>query len=474
MRAFFTTLLIVCVSIINSSAKTWLVGAARAYTLPSQVSGLVNDGDTVAIDSGTYHQDVAFWAANNLVLEGVGGMARLKSGGLNYGGKAIWVINGNNTVVNYIEFSECTCTDNNGAGIRQQGINLTIYKCLFDSNQEGILADDDTTSDILIEYTEFKYNGAGDGYSHNLYINHVHSLTFQYNYSHLANVGHELKSRAYNNYIWYNRFADEATGTASRDLDIPNGGFTIILGNEIEKGPNAQNENVMEYGLEGLTDPSTQLYLVNNTIVSDRSNTLFVDMEAGTSLWKGYNNIFAGVGTILSGSATTTDTSNNWYVSVANAGFVNAANYDYHLLSTSGAINNGTDPGYANTYSLTPLYEYVQPTNDTLRIINGALDIGAHEYGITTTAVYPPTSNNPSILVYPNPSDGEVNISWPASQGIRTVELFDYSGRLISEKQIESVADKAMFTEWHLTAGVYFLRVIANNKILEQPLVIQH
>jgi hypothetical protein len=458
---------------ICSSGKTWLVGPTRTYTMPSQVSTLVGDGDTVAIDSGTYSQDVAFWAANDLVLEGIGGMARLKSGGLNYGGKAIWVVNGNNTIVNYIEFSECTCSDNNGAGIRQQGINLTVYHCLFDSNQEGILADDDTTSDILIEYTEFNANGAGDGYSHNLYINHVHSLTFQYNYTHNANVGHELKSRAYNNYLLYNRFADDSTGTASRDIDLPNGGFSIILGNEIEKGPDAQNENVMEFGLEGLTNPSTQLYIVNNSIVSDRSTTLFVDLQPGTSLFTSYNNIFAGPGTILVDSASTVlDTSHNWYVLVDSVGFVDAAAYNYHLLPTSGAINNGINPGYAWNFSLTPIYEYVQPTSDTPRIVNGQLDIGAHEYG-TATGTYSPVDNKMAVYVYPNPSNGMFNIQLPVTPAITTLELFNYTGQLVLQKEINAEINKTSLSVNGLPEGVYLLKIMSDDNFFTRLLDIQ-
>jgi hypothetical protein len=45
------------------------------------VATLVHDGDTVAIDAGTYPSDVARWTVSNLVLRGVGGMARLKANG---------------------------------------------------------------------------------------------------------------------------------------------------------------------------------------------------------------------------------------------------------------------------------------------------------------------------------------------------------------------------------------------------------
>lgn len=125
-----------------------------------------------------------------------------------------------------IEFSGCAVPDKNGAGIRQEGANLTVRSCYFHDNENGILAGTVKNGPIWIEYSEFGYNGNGDGYSHNLYINNVDTLIFQFNYSHHAKIGHELKTRAHVNYILYNRLSDEVTGTASRNIDIPNGGTT--------------------------------------------------------------------------------------------------------------------------------------------------------------------------------------------------------------------------------------------------------
>ena len=112
-------------------AKIWKIGASRSYTKPSAVAALVSNGDTVEIDAAVYANDVAKWTANNLVLKGIGGLAHLKSGGTASGGKAIWVIGGNDCKIEYIEFSECTSVDLNGAGIRQEGKNLMVSHCFF-------------------------------------------------------------------------------------------------------------------------------------------------------------------------------------------------------------------------------------------------------------------------------------------------------------------------------------------------------
>ena len=88
-------------------------------------------------------------------------------------------------VVANIEFMGTTVGDGNGAGIRYDGSGyLYITNCYFHDNQNGILYTPDNnnlaTNDLVIDHTEFAHNGAGDGSSHNLYINRGHSLVFRF------------------------------------------------------------------------------------------------------------------------------------------------------------------------------------------------------------------------------------------------------------------------------------------------------
>ena len=452
---------------------TWVVGPTRTYTMPSQVSTLVQNGDTVVIDSSIYNSDVAIWNASNLLIKGTGGFAHLQANGQSYGGKAIWVINGNNTEVDSVEFSLCSCPSFNGAGIRQQGTGLIVRHCYFHDNEEGILTTSDSLCDILIEYTEFYNNGHGDGYSHNLYINHVRSLTFQYNYTHHANVGHELKSRAWNNYILYNRFSDDSDGTASRAMDLPNGGVAVIIGNEIEKGPQAQNANVMEFGLEGLTNPGPhQLFLINNTFVNNRSSCSFVDIQTHADLYKGYNNIFAGPGTLLISDSTVIDTANNLVSTIAGAGLTDPTIEDYHLLPASAAINAGTNPGFAGGFSLTPVYEYVHPVSTAARNVVGILDVGAHEFGVATVIE---NICRAVFSIFPNPSNGNFTIDLSGLPAAKSeIELLDGTGRLVSRKEIDNCSGKIVFFEDGLSNGLYFLRIVNADYSGTQKLLIHH
>lgn len=436
----------------GADADTWHVGPSQTYTMPSQVSTLVQDGDTVLIDSGMYASDVARWQANDLVIKGVNGRARLFSNGMVYGGKGIWVIQGDNTIVENIEFAEAACPDLNGAGIRQEGTNLTVRHCYFHDNENGILSGADVNSDILIEYTEFYNNGYGDGFSHNLYIGHINKLTFQYNYSHHADVGHELKSRAEENYILHNRFDEGATGTASRSIDLPNGGRAVIVGNVIEKGPNSQNSNLIGYGQEGITNSDASVYLVNNTIVNNRPTGSFLALGAGTLYGKVMNNIFAGTGTLITGMAAQLDSGGNIVSTIGAAGFVNATAYDFHLVASSPAVNHCNPPGYVGAFNLLPTHEYVDTAAMVTRNVNGQLDAGAFEYGVAASVAG--VSIIATFRAYPNPAHEVVQVQ--VSGDIKQLHLYDNTGRLLQSRDVRD--GKISFTTQGYAAGLYFLK----------------
>lgn len=373
---------------ISCFAFKWSVGPTRSDKAPSDVANRVNDGDTIEIDGGViYPGDVCSWAKNDLVIIGVNGRPHLRADGQNALGKGIWVISGNNVRVENIEFSGAVVPDENGAGIRAEGTGLHIVNCYFHDNENGILTNP-TANNLKVEYSEFEHNGVGElGQTHNIYIGNIDTAIVRFNYFHRATIGHEFKSRATVNYILYNRFSNESDGTASRNIDIPDGGVAYIVGNIIEKGPNADNNNMVGYDLEKLPkNPGPHiLYIVNNTFVNNRTaGGLFLDVDVPTETVKIYNNIFSGPGTILdlTGSSPIVDSSNNLVQpNISLVGFSDAANYNYTLTETSPAINGGTDPGTGlNGFSLMPVYEYVHPAKSKLRVNSGVIDIGAYEF----------------------------------------------------------------------------------------------
>lgn len=372
----------------TASAATLQVGPGKTYATPCAAIAAAQANDRIEIDAaGSYKGDVCAWTVNGLSLVGVNGRPKIDANGMSSGGKAIWVISGNDTTVENVEMTGAAVVDKNGAGIRQEGKNLTVRGCYFHDNQDGILAGDAAGSTILIEASEFANNGAGDGQSHNLYINHVDKLVFRWNYSHHAKVGHLLKTRALVSDIRYNRLSDEADGTASYEINVPNAGTTMIVGNVIEQGPATQNPAIIDYGSEPMGfNAATDLYVVNNTIVNDRpAGGTFVQIAAMvTTPAVLTNNIFVGGGTIT-GQAAAVQTAN---YSGATPMFVAPASYDYHLLAGSPAVDAGHDPGMtAGGVSLAPTLQYVHPTMYEGRTTVGTIDIGAYELGGGTPIV---------------------------------------------------------------------------------------
>ncbi len=349
------------------------VGPGRTYQTVAAAASAAQDGDVVEIDAGVYPADVASWYQDNLTLRGVGGYAHLRADGADAQGKAIWVIAGNDTVVENIEFSQISVPDQNGAGIRHDGWNLVVCNGYFHDSEEGILGG---AGDVLVEYSEFDNNGYGDGFSHNMYILDAERFTLRHSYMHHARIGHNVKSRARENFILYNRIMDESTGTSSYAVDIPNGGLSYVIGNLMQQGPNTDNSVIVNYGTEGLSGGRTHnLYLVNNTLVDDYGGT-FVQVAGGTSVVELINNLLVGGGNILSGAQGTMTTN----LQTTAPGLVAIDSFNYRLTGNSPAREAGSVPGMGNGFDLYPRFQYLHRNNRELRPADGSIDVGAYEF----------------------------------------------------------------------------------------------
>jgi hypothetical protein len=256
----------------TAHAKTLDVGPGHRYAKPCAAIAAARPGDVVAIDArgnGTYDGDVCATSVPRLTIEGVHGRAHVDAAGRSSQGKAIWVLSGARTVVRNVELSGARVPDRNGAGIRLEGGSLTLDRVYLHDDEDGLLTANDPHIDLTIERSELARNGAGDGQSHNVYVGTIHRFTLRASWSHDANVGHLVKSRAAINDIMYNRLTGQG-GTGSYELDLPNGGRARVVGNVIEQGPRTQNATMLAYGEEGATVPGAQLTVVNNTFVNDR------------------------------------------------------------------------------------------------------------------------------------------------------------------------------------------------------------
>ena len=359
-----------------SSGRVVSVGPGEMLTQPSLAARMARDGDVIEIAARRYERDVAVWRANHLTIRGVGGRVRLETPGALAEGKGIWVIKGRHTTVENVEFEGARGPHRNGSGIRGEGVGLTVRHCRFHDNEAGVLAGGGPDSDILIEHSEFSLNGAGDGQSHNVYIVSARRFTLRASYVHHARVGHNVKSRARQTIIVGNRIMDETTGTSSYAIDVPNGGEAYLLGNLMHHGRRAENRVLVAYGAEGLTHPANELYVVNNTLMSEGwRRAVFVRVwgAAGT-VWV-LNNLLVGRGRLLKGEGRL---SHNL---VADRGdLVDAAGYDFRLSPGAAAIGAAVEPGVANGIDLRPSLQYVHVASAMPRSGVDRLAVGAYGY----------------------------------------------------------------------------------------------
>lgn len=352
-----------------SAPRTWRVGPDRPLATPSAAAAVARDGDTVLIDPGTYVGDVATWTQDDLTLRGDGGLARLRAGGASAQGKAIWVIAGDRTRVDRVELSGAVVPDGNGAGIRQEGDDLTVTRSRFRGNQNGILTGAAPASDIVIRASRFVRNGAGDGYTHNLYVGEVRSLTVTGSLLAGADRGHEVKSRAARTTLVGNRITDRSA-TASYSIDLPNGGRALVAGNTIVQGPRSENSTLVSYGAEGLGPHDRTLWVVNNTLVNRRSTGTFVQVAAGARA-RLLNNLLVGPGVLVDGPTRASRANRR----VGPGGFVAPARDDFRLRRTSPAIGRGVRV----PRRWRARWEYAAPARPVRRPAVGRLDLGAFE-----------------------------------------------------------------------------------------------
>ncbi|NNM00773.1 MAG: hypothetical protein HKO62_08495, partial [Gammaproteobacteria bacterium] len=132
----------------TARGKVTVSPGGGVYRTVADAARAAPDGATVEIHAGTYRRDVAVWKQNDLVIRGVGGRPVLDADGRAAEGKAIWVIKGSNVRVENIEFTGADVNDRNGAGIRHEGIGLTVSGCFFHHNQNGILGGGHPRNDV--------------------------------------------------------------------------------------------------------------------------------------------------------------------------------------------------------------------------------------------------------------------------------------------------------------------------------------
>ena len=270
-------------------ARTLEVGETRQFKMPSEAIRAAKDGDRVVIDPGEYF-DCAVVSASNLTIEGAKPDASAVMTDKACQGKALLVTTGRDITLRNLTLQRVRVPDNNGAGIRAEGTNLTIERVKFINNQNGILAADNLDSTITIRDSDFLRNGFCSPCAHGIYVNKLKLLRIERSRFADTRRAHHIKSRALRTEIIGVETRDGDSGTASYHIDIPNGGSVVVRDSTMQKGPQAENRSAMiMIGAEGVSQPTREITIENNTATNtgDYHTFLVVNMTATEAMLKG-------------------------------------------------------------------------------------------------------------------------------------------------------------------------------------------
>ena len=344
----------------SASREPLLVGPTRTIHTLAAAARMARTGTNIEVDAGDYLADVAAWEHDQVTLRAVGGRVRLLANGASAEGKGIWVVRAKGMEVEGFDFEGATAQSRNGAGIRLESGSLRVRDCSFMRNEMGLLTNNDPQTMLEVENCEFAYNQRPDGHNHNLYVGQIAQLSVRGCYLHHARTGHLLKSRAALSHIFYNRLTDEPGGTASYELEFPNGGIAYVVGNIIEQGAQTGNPILISFGAEGYKWPRNEIYLTNNTLVDLLpQGGMFLRVAPGAHAIRAVNNLLVGAGSLETAGPGVFR--NNFNVSPD--AFEHPSDGTYQLMHTSRLIGKAVDAGEANGLDLSPKAQYVHPRN---------------------------------------------------------------------------------------------------------------
>lgn len=340
------------------AANVLHVGANRPIRSIASAVKAASPDTTILVDAGHYPGDVTLIDKDGLTLRASGGKVLVPAAGRAVEGKGIFVVRAERVVIEGFEFRDAAVADRNGAGIRFDRGSLTVRDCAFMDSEAGLLAGNDRQSTLRIENSEFARDGVGDGQTHLLYAGTIKLLTVIGSYFHEGRSGQLIKSRAQRSEILYNRLTDEAGGRASYELEFPNGGQAVVVGNIIQQSSSTENRTMISFGVEGYAWPSNELHLVHNTLDDRRTfNGRYLFVRPGPARAYAYNNLITGGASRI--EADMLDEASNFFVDWHQ--FAQVSREDYRLRADSSVMNKAGPLDGLRQPGLTPEYEYHHP-----------------------------------------------------------------------------------------------------------------
>jgi len=387
------------------------------------------DGNTAISRSITY---LDYWSETRQVVK-VGGSTTPPSDGTNRPEYIIIenleVKSGRDPYTFYDKNNVLQTYTTNASSIRVEAGNyITIRNCILHDSANNFLTSG-TSSEILVEGS-YNYDGGYSVAEHNNYTESK-GITFQYNHqgplrtTGTSSEGINLKDRSAGTIVRYNWIEGgvrQVNLVESYDYaeirDDPRYGHDRVYGNVLIMLANSQGNETFLFGGD-MGTAYEQYYRIgplqayNNTVISKRTDqSRLIRLKTAAQSANMVNNIYhvpTGTCIILSSSIGTCSTSHNWFQSGYNLsgatedgtnisgtapGFVDYANGDFHLTSSSpcrdaaGALPSEVLPDYD------VVEQYVKHQGHETRPDDGSLDIGAFEYNagpqplnITTTSL---------------------------------------------------------------------------------------
>jgi hypothetical protein len=343
-------------------AATLLAGPTGVPRTFQAAIAEARDGDTVELLPGRYKGEVAVIEQRRLTIRGIGERPVFEADGRSAEGKAIWVVRDGEILIENVEFRGARVPDANGAGIRFEKGRLTLRRCRFADNENGLLTANFKDARLVIHDSEFvQAPRRVGGLAHLLYVGTIDAFEITGSRFHAGHEGHLIKSRARTSRIAYNLVYDGAGGGASYEIDLPNGGDAVVLGNIVGQAPDTQNPVVISYGAEGRVWDKNRLLLAHNTLISDHTWAWFlrawIDKLVPGAEVRAVNNLTVGLGVFTLGSSGAYD--GNWPTLVGS--LEDPSMLAFELKGDSWLRGRADDPGTLAGTEAVPTAEFTLP-----------------------------------------------------------------------------------------------------------------
>lgn len=340
-----------------------VVGPAGAPASFAEALRSARDGDTIDVLPGEYRGAVGVITQRRLTIRGLGARPVFVADGRHAEGKAMLVVRDGDVRIENLEFRGARVPDGNGAGIRFEKGRLQVVRCVFTDNENGILTANFADAELDVVDSEFGRAPRREGsLPHLLYAGRIARLSVTGSRFHRGFEGHLIKSRARVTELRYNMIRDSNDGGASYEVDLPNGGQALLLGNVIGQGMHTQNPVLVAYGAEGGVHERNELVLSHNTLISEgHVPGWFVrawgDKVPGFAGVLAVNNLVVGSGLFRLGASGRFD--GNWPATLGMLADVTTAAFE--LPPGSWLRGRGIDPRNVDGRDLAPRAEFEWP-----------------------------------------------------------------------------------------------------------------